>query len=276
MRTSTKAPKDENAEKNLNENALSDKIFWHGYIPFYESFFTGREFHSIAEFGVYKGRSIRWLLARFPDALIYGADILPIQEEWPVDPRFHFTRLDQASRDQIRQFLGQSRHDLIIEDGSHQPQHQINCLIEGLDALGSNGIYILEDVETSFPNHPWWNKKLHWWKLRERRLLREQQRIVSYGNALHLLLALDHYKHIGVAVDDGVVSQIAINSLLSKEEIKRIASQIESIHLYRRTRLPDYCHDCGAKHFEYSKLQCVCGQEIFGNNESMSFIIIKK
>ncbi len=107
-------------------------------------------------------------------------------------------------------------------------------------------------------------------------MLSEQQRIVSYGSALHMLLALDHYKRINVAVDDAVASQIAKNSLLSKEQIKRIASHIESIHLYRRTRLPDYCHDCGAKHFEYSKLQCACGQEIFGSNESMSFAIIKK
>ena len=266
----------ETTSQSSQERMLSDKIFWHGYIPFYETFFTGRTFKRIAEFGVYKGRSIRWLLERFPDASIYGADILPTQAEWPVDARFHFTQLDQGSREQIHQFLNQCRFDLIIEDGSHQPQHQINCLIEGLDALESNGVYILEDVETSFPNHPWWNKKIHWWKLRERRVLREQQRIVSYGNALHMLLALDHYRRINVAIDDVVVSQIAKNSLLSKEEINRIASQIESIHLYRRTRLPDYCHDCGTKHFEYSKLKCACGQEIFGGNESMSFVIIRK
>lgn len=255
---------------------LSDKIFWHGYIPFYESFFAGRQFERIAEFGVYKGRSTRWLLERFPKAQIYGADILPIQPEWPVDERFHFTQLDQAVREQIHSFLNQCQLDLIIEDGSHQPQHQINCLIEGLDALGPNGIYILEDAETSFANHPWWNKKLHWWKFRERKALREQQRIVSFGNALHLLLALDHCHRIHAPIDDELASQIAKNSLLTKEEITRIASQIKSIHLYRRTRLPDYCHDCGAQHFEYSKLRCVCGQEIFGGNESMSFVVIKK
>ena len=256
--------------------ALSDKIFWHGYIPFYESFFAGKTFRNIAEFGVYKGKSIRWLLERFPDALIYGADILPIQAEWPVDARFHFTQLDQGSRQEIYRFLNQCRFDLIIEDGSHQPQHQINCLIEGLDALDSNGVYILEDIETSYPSHPWWSKKLHWWKLRERKVLREQQRIVSYGNALHLLLALDHCKRIKATIDDSVVDQIAKDSLLSKDQIKRISFQIESISLYRRTRLPDYCHNCRAVHFEYSKLRCACGQEVFRDNESMSFVIIKK
>ena len=266
----------ESTSKPSEATALSDKIFWHGYIPFYESFFVGRKFRNIAEFGVYKGRSIRWLLERFPDTLIYGADILPIQAEWPVDTRFHFTQLDQGSRQEIYRFLNQCRFDLIIEDGSHQPQHQINCLIEGLDALDSNGVYILEDIETSYPSHYWWSKKLHWWKLRERKVLREQQRIVSYGNALHLLLALDHCKRIKATIDDAVVDQIAKGSLLSKEQIKRIASQIESISLYRRTRLPDYCHNCRAVHFDYSKLRCTCGQEVFRDNESMSFVIIKK
>jgi hypothetical protein len=106
-------------------------------------------------------------------------------------------------------------------------------------------------------------------------MLKEQQR-VSYGNAFHLLLALDHYKRINLPITDEILSQIEKNSLLSHDQIKRIASQIESIHLYRPTRLPDFCHDCGAKHFEYSKLKCACSQEIFGGNVSMSFVIIKK
>jgi hypothetical protein len=71
----------ETTQKSSQETILSDKIFWHGYIPFYETFFEGRAFERIAEFGVYKGRSIRWLLQRFPDASIHGADILPIQAE---------------------------------------------------------------------------------------------------------------------------------------------------------------------------------------------------
>ena len=94
MNVSLSGLQDDNVADHPRANALSDKFFWHGYIPFYESFFVGRVFHSIAEFGVYKGRSIRWLLARFPSAPIYGADILSIQTEWPVDPHFLFTCLN--------------------------------------------------------------------------------------------------------------------------------------------------------------------------------------
>ncbi len=52
------------------KKSISDKVYWHGYIPFYETFFAGREFTRIAEFGVYKGNSIRWLLERFPNSKI--------------------------------------------------------------------------------------------------------------------------------------------------------------------------------------------------------------
>lgn len=257
---------------------LSDKVYWHGYIPFYEKFFSQRNFSNIAEFGVYKGNSIRWLLDRFPQSSIYGADILPLQSEWPVDPRFRFTQLNQESREEIHSFLGQCEFDLIIEDGSHQPQHQINCLIEGLDALNSNGIYILEDIDTSRSDHYWWTSdifKPHWWKLKKMRQYKSIKQKLSLGNALHALLGIDHCKRIGVNVNDDIANLLAINSTLTKTEILKLASQINSIHLYRRTHLPDFCHNCGSNMYNFSKLKCVCGVPIFSDASSMAFVIIK-
>jgi hypothetical protein len=260
-----------------NQN-LSDKIYWHGYIPFYEKFFSQRNFSNIAEFGVYKGNSIRWLLERFPQSSIYGADILPLKSEWPVDPRFRFTQLNQESREEIRSFLGQCEFDLIIEDGSHQPQHQINCLIEGLDALSPNGIYILEDIDTSRLDHYWWTSdifKPHWWKFKKMRQYKSIKKKLLLGNALHALLGIDHCKRIGVDVNEVVASKLANNSLLTRAEILKLASQINSIHLYRRTNLPDYCSKCGSNMYDFSKLKCICGQPIFLDADSMAFVIIK-
>ena len=255
---------------------LSDKFYWHGYIDFYESFFATKRFENIAEFGIYKGKSISWLLERFPHSQIYGADILPEQPEWPKDTRFKFTELDQANVNEIRQFLSQVSFDLIIEDGSHQPQHQINCLIEGLRALRPGGIYILEDIDTSLPSHHWWHKKIHWWKFRERKIYKEQKRVIGKGNALNALLGIDHYKRLNVPVDQDVSKLIAKNSLISEEAIMEIANQIDTLKLYRRTRLPDYCHACGQTHFEYSKFECQCGEKLFREADSMSYLLIKK
>jgi trans-aconitate methyltransferase len=272
MTTHTVPPKQ---PRNPN---LTDKIYWHGYIPFYEKFFSQRNFSNIAEFGVYKGNSIRWLLERFPQSLIYGADILPLQSEWPFDPRFHFTQLNQESREEIRRFLGHCKFDLIIEDGSHQPQHQINCLVEGLDALSPGGIYILEDIQTSRTDHYWWTtdiSKPHWWKFEKMRQYKSIKKSLLPGNALHTLLGIDHCKRINIDVNDDIATKLANNSLLSKAEILKLASQINSIHLYRRTHLPDYCANCGSDMYDFNKLKCLCGQPIFADADSMSFVIIK-
>jgi hypothetical protein len=261
-----------------DKSLLSDKLYWHGYIPFYESFFASRDIKNIAEFGVYKGNSIRWFLERFPEAQIYGADILPLQPNWPINERFKFTQLDQSNAKQIKEFLSQKTFDLIIEDGSHLVKHQINCIIEGLENLSSNGIYILEDIQTARRDHVWWKKpKLHWWKFREKRkaraLLRDQD--FSKGNALHLLLALDHYQRIGIKIDNEVAKILAKNSLFTSSQIVDLADKIKSIHLYQRSHLPDMCHRCGAVAFDYVNLKCSCGEEVFSDADSMSFVIIR-
>ena len=257
---------------------LSDKSYWHGYIPFYENFFLGKNFKNIAEFGVYKGNSIRWLLDRFPSAQIYGADILPLQTDWPIDPRFHFVQLDQANQSQVQGFLKLQKFDLIIEDGSHLAQHQINCLIEGLEQLGSGGIYILEDIQTSRIDHLWWQPpKVHWWKFGEKRrarnLLKAQQ--FDKGNAMHLLLAIDHFNRIEREINEDIAQKISETSLFSKTQILRLASQIQSINLFQRNHLPDMCHGCGSANFDFNKLKCICGEDLFSDADSMSFLIIK-
>ena len=42
--------------------------------------------------------------------------------------------------------------DLIIDDGLHQPDANLNVIINLLDHLNPNGILVIEDIETSFVN----------------------------------------------------------------------------------------------------------------------------
>ena len=258
--------------------ALSDKVYWHCYIEFYEQFFQNKNFKNIAEFGVFQGNSIRWFLNRFPEATIYGADIVPRQEQWPVDDRFHFTQLDQGKRDQVAQFLQQANFDLILEDGSHFPHHQASCLIEGLKVLPSGGIYILEDIQTSRVDHAWWNQKFHFWKFLKKfeyqQFLKSQQ--LDRGNALHALLAIQHYKRIGKALDSNITQHIAKQSILRDEDIAFLFEAIDEIHLYQRSNLPDFCHRCGSVDYQFSRMKCQCGEDIFSDADSMAFLITKK
>lgn len=242
----------------------SDKFFWHGYVDFYETFFKTRQIQTIAEIGIFKGNSIRWLLDRFPKAEIYGADILPIQPEWPEDSRFKFFQLDQGDQKQLSSFFSQEKFDLIIEDGSHQPDHQILSLIEGLKSLKSGGFYILEDIHTSHPISVRKSKKgLHRLK-------------TPKGNALSVLLAIDHYNRTTIPVDGSKAQLIAKDSIVKPEDVLFLANHLSSICLYKRTRLPDRCSQCGSVDYDFSTYKCKCGEKIFRDHDSMSFVLEKK
>ncbi len=238
---------------NLSLLTTSDKVFWHGFTDFYEPFFQGRKFAHIAEVGVFKGNSIRWLLDKFPEAEIHGADILPRQPEWPVDTRFVFTQMDQGHAYQVRSFFKLRPFELIIEDGSHNPAHQVLAVVEGIKALSHGGLYILEDVHTSHPANAG----------------------AGTGNALTVLLAIDHYQRLGRSVNSALAAEIARNSIVSPADVQFLAEALQRISLYRRTRLPDCCYRCNATDFNYSALRCTCGADIFSDSDSMSFVLEK-
>lgn len=231
-------------------DSVSDKSFWHGFDEFYEKYFKNRIIKNIAEFGIFKGASINWLLQRFPDSKIYAADIISRIPEWPVDERFADIKLDQGDLDQVKAFLNLEKYDLIIEDGSHIPEHQVACLIEGINVLNPSGIYILEDIHTSLG--------------------------YKKGNALTVLLAIQHYRRLNVSITYDVAKKISNNSLFEIDQVLDLDKNIEHIDLYRRSRLPDWCYKCKSTEFNYSQLRCNCGEDVFSLSDSMSFVIIKK
>jgi len=93
------------AEGALPIDSTSDKSFWHGYTAFYEPRLPTSINGLVLEFGVFKGNSIRWLQARYPTATIVGADILPMQPEWPVDARATYRVVDQGSEEGVAEPL---------------------------------------------------------------------------------------------------------------------------------------------------------------------------
>jgi len=100
---------------------LSDKQFWHRFMAVYETHLAAlTNVRRALEFGVLKGNSIRWLAQKYPNARIYGCDILPLQPEWPLSEAIQYFQLDQASPDQLRKLFEHigADLDLIIEDGS--------------------------------------------------------------------------------------------------------------------------------------------------------------
>jgi hypothetical protein len=131
-------------------SAASDKIHRHGYHRFYDTFLSGLRNNSprVLEIGVEDAKSIELWQQYFVNPELTVIDIL----DKPVPEGVRFIRCDQSSTTEL---TGLTRHfdspfDFIIDDGSHVPHHQLLTLRILWDSLAPGGIYIVEDIETSY------------------------------------------------------------------------------------------------------------------------------
>lgn len=121
----------------------TDKATHHGYCDFYEKELKGLNPKRILEIGVKDGASLRMWKDFYPDAEVVGIDINAIHV--PECLVYPINQCDVF----IIQKLG--KFDLIIDDGSHMTLHQqisFNHLFANQLNLG--GVYIIEDIHTSF------------------------------------------------------------------------------------------------------------------------------
>ena len=139
--------------KKIGEIAGTDKITHHGYDRFYPLFLDRiRDISgAILEIGIEKHHSLKMWLTYFPHAYIYGLDIgVELEEE-----RVRVFKADQSSNADLMTVLNMINKPVhfIIDDGSHIPEHQIstfNFFFRYL--LEPGGVYIVEDIETSYWN----------------------------------------------------------------------------------------------------------------------------
>ncbi|MBB3179814.1 hypothetical protein [Variovorax sp. Sphag1AA] len=242
--------------------ATSDKSFWHGYTGFYARHFPKEIKGSILEFGVFKGNSIRWLLTEFPNATIFGADILPVQPEWPIDARVTYIEVDQGHEAQVAELVQNIDHlELIIEDGSHVPLHQSTCLKHGMSALMPGGTYVLEDIHTSHPAHSQYKDE--------------------FGNtlgqtSLSVLLGVEHLLRRNQPATTREIDALANGSHFSVADVSQLLAQIGSIEVYKRTTMPSSCWRCGSTAFDYHRFKCECGVDLMHEADSMTIVVKKR
>ena len=95
------------------------------------------------------GRSLLAWQAFFPFATIVGVDYLP--RATVATRRIRFRRADQGSAEDLGALSAEEGpFDIIIDDGSHLSQHQLYSFYHLFRALKDGGIYVIEDVHTSF------------------------------------------------------------------------------------------------------------------------------
>lgn len=128
--------------------------FGHDYVEIYEMLFAPlrTKAKKIFEIGVLGGESLRLWEEYFPSADVIGIDI--------VDSRKHDVGrvktaiADQGKRDELAKIVAESggAFDIILDDGGHRMDQQQISFGALFPALKSGGLYVIEDIHTSFPD----------------------------------------------------------------------------------------------------------------------------
>ena len=126
---------------------------WNHYFEIYDrhlSRFRDSDVH-IVEFGVSHGGSMQmWKHYFGPHARIFGIDINPHCKQFE-DEQVQIFIGDQEDRTFLKELAKQiPRIDILIDDGGHTMQQQINTFEELFPCVDRNGIYLCEDLHTSY------------------------------------------------------------------------------------------------------------------------------
>lgn len=163
-----------------NEGGLIHK--WRHYFEIYDRHFShyrDKEIH-IVEFGVSQGGSLQMWKSYFgPKAKIYGIDINPNCKKLEEEQVEIFIG-DQEDRTFLRS-LAESipKIDILIDDGGHKMKQQINTFEELFPYVDGNGVYLCEDLHTSY-----WRKWGGGYK-RRGTFIEYSKNFIDYVNAWH-------------------------------------------------------------------------------------------
>lgn len=128
----------------------TDKVTHHGYQRFYPYFlqkFIGKG-PKILEIGIEYGGSMALWNNYFKNAAIYGIDI----QAKPSSFEMRMFQADQSKEEDLERVMKEidSKLDIIVDDGSHHPKHQLDTFVYLFKHLADGGVYIIEDIETNY------------------------------------------------------------------------------------------------------------------------------
>ena len=108
---------------------------------------------NVVEFGVAHGGSLQmWKNYFGHKAKIYGVDINPNCKQLEED-RISIFIGDQGDKNFLKSLKKNiPRLDILIDDGGHEMQQQITTFEELFPHISSNGVYLCEDLHTSYMN----------------------------------------------------------------------------------------------------------------------------
>jgi hypothetical protein len=130
----------------------TDKVTHHEYHKYYESVLKPyyNSHGSILEIGLGTGVSLPMWQNLFKNAHIYGVDR---DYENDRNDRFTIYKGDQSNEEDLNRLANLLRDKnvfFINDDGSHIPEHQLLTFNTLFPMMVEGGIYIIEDIETSY------------------------------------------------------------------------------------------------------------------------------
>ncbi len=147
--------------KNLSKLALAfncDKATDHNYAKHYQNHFgiLRRKRLNILEIGIggyfdpmAGGNSLRMWKVYFPNSHIFGIDLY--DKSYHDEPRIKTFRGSQVDEDFLINIVHEiGTVDIIIDDGSHHNDHVITTFKILFPLMDLNGIYVVEDLQTSY------------------------------------------------------------------------------------------------------------------------------
>lgn len=126
---------------------------WHNYTEIYSYYFGNIKDKPLKflEIGIYKGSGVKLWENYFKNAELHFIDITLDRAEY-FSNRSHYHLADQADPAQLLKVIDETggEFDIIIDDGGHTMIQQITSFATLFPFLKSGGIYIVEDLHTSY------------------------------------------------------------------------------------------------------------------------------
>jgi FkbM family methyltransferase len=137
----------------FNKNKSNAIHKWLHYFDIYDLYFRkyrNKEI-SILEIGIYQGGSLKMWRDYFgPKAKIYAIDINPLCKQFETETIKIFIG-SQDDRDFLKYIKNQiPKVDILIDDGGHEMHQQIVTFEEMYNHIKHDGIYLCEDLHTSY------------------------------------------------------------------------------------------------------------------------------
>lgn len=218
----------------------TDKAYFHLFTEFYYDYFNkflDRPIN-ILEIGIANGGSILMLKEFFPKATIYAIDVEEKSVNLNLGENINTYLCNQTDIHTLENIIKNLKFDIIIDDGSHVISHQLISLGYLFPYLNKNGIYICEDLHTSF----------------------RPSFIDSELTTLQVLNNFNLFKTINC-------------NLINEEQTNYLNNNIDDhIEIYYRTNNALECYSC--KNINYdNNTKCKCGIDLSPNDKSITSII---